>query len=326
MPLVIAADRLGPSENYELRHQALPPLGAGQVRVAIINVAVGFVDVLIARGGYQITPSLPYVPGSEAVGQIVALGADVSGMTVGDRVIVTALGGLFAQEVVVPATALMPCPVQISDAQAAALPTSYTTAWHALIDRGTLKAGEIVLVLGAAGAVGLAAIEIARHAGARVIASASTAAKRALATKAGADASVEARAANWREQIREASGGQAIDVVVDPVGGDATDAAFRTLDWGGRHLVIGFPAGIAALRTNLPLLKGASLVGVDVRKFAEREPEQARANQAEILRLAGQGVLCPRVGCIYPIDDFRLAMDDAFDGQTAGRVIIDMRG
>jgi NADPH2:quinone reductase len=215
-------------------------------------------------------------------------------------------------------------PDALGFAEAAVFPVSYATAWHALVDRGGLKRGETLLVLGAGGATGYAAVQVGKHLGARVIASASSEAKRALALAGGADAAVDARAENWREAVKGANGGKGVDVVFDPVGGEATDPAFRSLGWNGRHLVIGFPGGIAALRTNLPLLKGASLVGVDIRQFGIFEAEKADANRAEIFELAAQGVLRPHIAATYPLEQFRAAMAAATEGKQAGRIVLTM--
>ena len=320
----VIADRFGPPEAYHLRDLPARAVGAGEVRVAIRAAGISYVDVLTAEGRYQVKPPLPFVPGSEAAGVIEELGQGVAGLAVGQRVSVSGWGGLFAQQAVVSARTVRPIPDAIDFAEAAVFPVSYATAWHALVDRGQLRAGETLLVLGAGGATGHAAVQVGKHLGARVIASASSEAKRALALAGGADVAVEARAEDWRDQVKAANGGKPVDVVFDPVGGDATDPAFRCLGWGGRHLVIGFPGGIAALRTNLPLLKGASLVGVDIRQFGELLPDQSEAQRAELFRLAAIGALRPAIAARYPLDRFCEAMAAAAGGQSAGRVVLEM--
>lgn len=322
MPRAVIADAFGSPDAYELRDLPAAPLRAGQVRVAIKAAGISYVDVLTAEGRYQVKPPLPFVPGSEAAGIVTELGEGADGLRIGQRVSVSGWGGLFAEETVLPQRMVRALPDGMDLIEAAVFPVSYATAWHALVDRGQLRAGETLLVLGAGGATGYAAVEVGRHLGARVIASASTESKRALALAGGADAAVDARAEDWRDQIKAANGGRPVDVVFDPVGGDATDPAFRCLGWGGRHLVIGFPGGIAALRTNLPLLKGASLVGVDIRQFGELEPERAEANREEIFRLAAAGVLKPAIAKAYPLEQFRAAMSDAAAGQSAGRIVL----
>lgn len=324
MPRAVVAEQFGPPESYALRELPPKPLGPDQVRIALRAAGISYVDVLTAAGNYQVKPPLPFVPGSEAAGIVTEVGGEVAGLAPGDAVVGSGWGGMFADETVLPARAVKPIPPGMDFATAAVFPVSYATAWHALVDRGQVRAGETVLVLGAGGATGYAAVQVARHLGARVIASASSEAKRALALAGGADASVEAGSEGWREAVRAANGGAPVDVVFDPVGGEATDPAFRALGWGGRHLVIGFPAGIAALRTNLPLLKGASLVGVDIRQFGEREPARAAANRETVFALGGAGVFKPAIARTYPLERFAEAMSEAAKGITAGRIVLTM--
>ena len=324
MPRAVIADAFGPPANYELCEIARREPKPGQVRVAIKAAGISFVDVLTAAGNYQVKPPLPFCPGSEAAGVTVQLGEGVTDFVVGDRVVCSNWCGLFADEAVLPQAALQHIPGSMDFAEAAVFPVSYATAWYALADRGAVQPGETVLVLGAGGATGYASVQVAKQLGATVIGSASSADKRALALSAGADEVVDAGAADWREQVRAANGGKPVDVVFDPVGGDATEPAFRSLGWGGRHLIIGFPGGIAALRTNLPLLKGASLVGVDIRQFGEREPGRAKANRAKIFELAGRGVFKPAIARTYPLGDFAAAMTDAAAGKSAGRIVLTM--
>ncbi|WP_421837612.1 NADPH:quinone oxidoreductase family protein [Novosphingobium sp.] len=324
MPRAVIADELGPPSAYSLRDMPSQPLVPHQVRIAIRAAGISYVDVLTADGRYQVKPPLPFVPGSEAAGEIIEIGSAVTGLILGDRVSASGWGGLFAEEAVLPARAVRKLPDAMGFTEAAVFPVSYATAWHALVDRGLLRAGETLLVLGAGGATGYAAIQVGKHLGARVIASASSEPKRALALAGGADAAVDARAEDWREQVKIANSAKGVDVVFDSIGGAATDPAFRSLGWGGRHLVIGFPAGIAALRTNLPLLKGSSLVGVDIRQFGEFEPEKAEANRGEIFRLAAEGVLRPHIAASYRLEQFREAMTAAAEGAQAGRIVLTM--
>lgn len=324
MPRAVIAEALGPPEAYELREFPSKPLKSNQVRIAIRAAGISFVDVLTAAGQYQVKPPLPFVPGSEAAGIVSEIGGEVIGLVVGDPVVASGWGGMFAEETVLPGRTVRPMPVGMDFAEAAVFPVSYATAWHALVDRAQLRRGETVLVLGAGGATGYAAAQVARHLGARVIGSASSEAKRALALAGGADVVVNAKAADWREQVRAANAGKPVDVVFDPVGGEATDPAFRCLGWGGRHLVVGFPAGMTALKTNLALIKGASLIGVDIRQFGEFEPEKAAANRDAIFALAGRGVLKPAIARRYPLEEFREAMAEAAAGKTAGRVVLEI--
>ena len=322
MSRAVVADALGPIANYTLRAVDPRPPGPGEVRIAVAAAGVSFVDVLVSAGRYQVKPEVPFTPGSECAGIVEAIGGEVIEFAVGQKVIASGWAGIFAECVTLPARSVWPMPAGLSFAEAAVFATSYATAWHALVDRGALQAGETLLVLGAGGATGYAAVQIGAWIGAHVIASASSQAKRDMAAGGGAHAVVDARASDWRDAIRAANGGKPVDVVFDPVGGAATEAAFRTLGWQGRHLIIGFPAGIAAFPTNLPLLKGASLVGVNLAQLATQDPALARANHARILALAAEGRLRPVVAKTYPLEDFASAMEDAARGDTAGRIVL----
>lgn len=324
MPRAVMADQLGPPDNYHLVDHDPGPPSPTQVSISIKAAGISFVDVLTASGGYQVKPPVPFIPGSECAGVVAAVGAEVEGLQVGDKVVASGWGGLFADIANLPARTVRKMPAALSFEEAALFPVSYATAWHALVDRGNLKAGETLLVLGAGGATGYAAVQIGKHLGARVIGSASSESKRALAIAGGADAVIDARGGDWREQVKAANDGKGVDVVFDPVGGETTDPAFRSLAWNGRHLVIGFPAGIAALRTNLPLLKGASLIGVDVRQFGIFEPEKSEANRDTVFALAAEGKLKPAIARSYALEDFRAAMEDAAAGKSAGRIVLVM--
>jgi NADPH2:quinone reductase len=319
----VVGDALGPIENYTLRAVNPRAPGPREVQVAVRAAGVSFVDVLVAAGRYQVRPPVPFTPGSEIAGVVTAVGNEVDGVAVGQPVIATGWHGMFAERVTLPASAVWPKPACLSFAEASVLLVSYATVWHALVDRGKLQRGETLVVLGAGGATGYAAVQIGKHLGARVIASASSEAKRAMATAGGADAVIEARATNWRDQLKSATGGKPVDVVFDPVGGPATEPAFRSLGWDGRHLVVGFPAGIASLATNLPLLKGASLVGVNLNAFAVAEPERARANHLRVVELADVGCK-PVIAQTYDLTQFAAAMRAASQGESAGRIVLTM--
>jgi NADPH:quinone reductase len=324
MPRAVVADQLGPVANYELREYEPGPPKPDQIRIEVKAAGVSFVDVLTAEGKYHVNPPTPFIPGSECAGLIAAVGAEVKRLVVGQRVVATGFGGIFAEAVNLNARSAWPMPQNLSFAEAAVFQVSYTTVWHALVDRGRLQVGESLLVLGAGGATGYAAVQIGKHLGARVIASASSEAKRQLALSGGADAAVNARSDSWRDDIKTANGGKPVDVVFDPVGGLATEAAFRTLGWNGRHLIVGFPGGIAALRTNLPLLKAASLIGVNLRQFGEVEFERAEANRGKVFALAAQGVFRPVVAQSFPLERFAEAMIAAASGHDAGRIVLAM--
>ena len=300
--------------------------GPGEVRVAIEMAGLSYADVLVAQGLYQLKPKLPFTPGSEGAGIITDVGAGVDPARVGERVCVGNFNGTMAQAVLSPADQALPLPDHVSFAQGAVSRVSYGTAYYALHQRGAVQAGESVLVLGAGGAVGQAAVQMAKAMGAFVIASASTPEKRALALACGADAVVDTQSADWRADVRAANGDKAIDVVVDPVGGDMTELAVRSLAWNGRLLVIGFVGGgIPAIRTNLLLLKGASLIGVDARQFGVYETATKNANLRAVMEMFAKGLLVPQVAPPYKLADFRTAMADAFAGKIAGRVVVEMQ-
>jgi NADPH2:quinone reductase len=322
MSRAIIADEFGSPEVYAIREHEAPPPGPGQIRVAIKAIGISYVDVLTAAGKYQVTPPLPFIPGSECAGVVEQVGEGVTHLSVGDRVMGSSFGGIFAEMGTFRASSFNKVPDALTMEEAAVFPPSYTTAYHALVDRGQLKDGEVLLVLGAAGATGIAAIQLGKHLGARVVASASREAKRDLCLAAGADAVVNARSETWRDEVKAACGGRPVDVVFDPVGGTGTDPAFRSLGYNGRHLVIGFTGGIASLKTNLPLVKTASLIGVQLRAFGESEPAKAQANMEKCLELAAAGKFKPMIGRAYRFEEFRNAMNAAFNGEGAGRVVM----
>ncbi|MGQ3052316.1 MAG: NADPH:quinone oxidoreductase family protein [Roseateles sp.] len=291
---------------------------AGQIRVQIKAASLNFPDLLIVQNKYQMKPALPFVPGTEFSGVITELGEGVKGLAVGQRI--AAFGGLggFATEVCIPATLAMPLPDAFSFEDAAAFICTYATSHHALMDRAALRAGETVLILGAAGGVGTAAIQIAKAAGARVIAAAGSDAKCDACKALGADATVNYTSQNLRDELKSLTAGKGPDVIYDPVGGDLAEAAFRSIAWRGRYLVIGFAQGaIPALPLNLALLKGASIVGVFWGEFAKREPG---ANAKMLGEVAGWYAACK----IKPVLDRVLDMEElpaAFARMAARKVV-----
>jgi NADPH2:quinone reductase len=302
-----------------------PEPGLGQLRIAVETVAPSFVDLLYARGGYQLKPALPGIPGSEFCGVVEGCGPGVQDprLAPGTRVAGGAFGGVWAERLCVPAGSVQPLGEGASAAEAAGLAGPYGTAHYALVGRAGLLAGETVFVLGAAGAVGLAAVQVAKALGARVIAGANGERKGQAACAEGADAAVDLSQPGWRDRLKALAPGGTVDVVLDPLGGDYTEPAFRSLGWGGRHLMVGFAGGgIPALRGNLALLKGASLVGVDARQFREREPEAAAANLAAVCKLHARGAIRPRVHAVYPFERWREALAEVEDRRTIGRVVL----
>lgn len=322
MPRAVVGNELGPIENYSLQTYDPGQPKPGEVRIAVKAAGVSFVDILNATGQYQIKPPVPFIPGSELAGVVEAVGDEVTGFMPGQVVTANAYGGVFADVINVRSGNVHSMPTGFTFAEGAVFMVSATTSWHGLVDRGRVQAGETVLVLGAGGATGYAAVQIAKYLGARVIGSASSGEKRAMVLAGGADAVVDARSATWREDVKRANGGKPVDVVFDPVGGTATEPAFRSLAWNGRHLVVGFPGGISSLPTNLPLLKGASLVGVNIQQMSVHDSEQAVANVKTLYTLAGQGLFKPVVAETYPLDKFAEAMNAAAAGQSAGRILI----
>ncbi|HYR24776.1 MAG TPA: NADPH:quinone oxidoreductase family protein, partial [Aquabacterium sp.] len=261
-----------------------PEPGKGEVRVAIKAASLNFPDLLIVQGKYQVKPPLPFVPGAEFAGVVEAVGEGVKHLAVGSHVAGFAGTGGFGTHTIAQAALLMPLPPAFSFEDGAAFLCTYGTTYHGLIDRAALKAGETVLVLGAAGGVGTAAIQIAKAAGAKVIAAASSDEKCALCKELGADATINYSTQNLRDELKTLTEGKGPDVIYDPVGGDLTEAAFRSIAWRGRLLVVGFANGsIPALPLNLALLKGASIMGVFWGEFARREPQN---NAACLMQLA----------------------------------------
>lgn len=320
----VIAHSYGAPEDLRIGEAPDPPVGAGEVRVRVQAAAANFVDALVVSGRYQVKPPLPFIPGAEFSGIVDAVGDGVEGLRPGVRVCGSQFGGAYAELVTLPGHMAFEIPDEMSFSQAAIFRASNGTAYHGLVQRAALRPGETVLVLGAGGAVGYSAVQVAKALGARVIASASSAEKRRAAESAGAYAAIESGAADWRDQVRAAAGGE-IDVVVDPVGGPLSELAFRCLGWGGRHLVIGFAAGdIPAIRTNLALVKGAALIGVDFRRFNLLEPEAAKANTEQLFGFYRDGRLPPQPVRTYPAEAHAEALSDAASGAMIGRRVLDL--
>lgn len=310
-------------DDWRFEEVPLPEPGRGQVLVKVEASAPSFVDLLYARGGYQLKPTLPLIPGSELCGVVERCGPDVpSSLALGTRVVGMVFGGAWAEAVCADVHEICPVAANADPRQAAALAAPYGTAHYALARRGALRAGEAAFILGAAGSVGMAAVQVAKALGARVIAGATGEDKLCAALAAGADAAVDLGKPGWKEKVRAWSAAEGVDVVLDPLGASFTDPAFRTLQWGGRHLVVGFAAGdIPSLKTNLALLKG-SLVGVDVRQFMERQPGEYQTNLASVCDLYDKGALKPLVHSAYPATQWRDALATVEDRKTIGRVVL----
>lgn len=322
----VVAHAFGAPDTFTIEEVPTPLPATGEVTVRIARAAVNFVDLIVSSGRYQVRPPLPFIPGGEFAGVVEAVGDGVSGFKPGDRVCGSKVGGAFAEFVAIDATLVYQLPATLSTADAATFRVNHATAYHALVQRARLAPGETVLVLGAAGAVGTAAIQIAKALGTIVVASASSTEKQALAMAAGADHAITSGAEDWRAQLKAVAPGGA-DVVVDPVGGAATEPAFRSLTRGGRHLVIGFAAGsIPSLPTNLALVKSVSLVGVDVRQFSLLEPAASAANMQALFAMHAEGKLRPAAVEVYALPDFAAAMERVQSGAGTARVALDMGG
>jgi NADPH:quinone reductase len=324
--LAVRGASLGAPETYQLVPFDPGRPGPGEVRFRIRAAAVNFVDVLVATGQYQIKPPTPFIPGAECAGEVVEVGAGVTHLKPGDRVLTSRMGGgAFATVSIAKAEELIAYPDTLTYEEAATFKVSFTTAYLALTDRGSMKSGETVLVLGAAGGVGHAAIQIAKALGAVVIASASTQEKRDLTRAAGADMAIDARSGTWRDDLRAVLGGRRLDIIIDPVGAAASEPAFRSLGWRGRHLVIGFAGGsIPKIPANLALVKGISLIGVDIRQFMLFEPDQAARNIAQLFELHAAHDLKPHIGRRFALADFAEAMTLAASGTCTGRIVLTM--
>lgn len=312
-------------EAIVIEEIADPVPGPDEVVVRVRAAALNFLDTLITRGKYQFKPDLPFSPAAEIAGVVEAVGANVRDLKAGQRVCGYIAWGGAREKVAVPAKLMIPIPEGVSDAAAAGISVTYGTAMHGLKDRGGLKAGESVAVLGASGGAGLAAVEIAKLMGARVIAVASSAEKLAICREHGADELLNYATSDLKTGLRELTGGKGIDVVYDCVGGDYSEAALRSIAWGGRLLVIGFAAGtIPKIPLNLFLLKNAAAVGVFWGEMIMREPEQHRANMIEVLDWCAKGRLKPHVHATYPLARIGEAITALDKRQVTGKLIVEI--
>ncbi len=300
-----------------------PVPGAGEVTIRVHAAALNFFDTLLTRGKYQNKPDFPFSPGGEVAGTIVAVGAGVTGLGAGQRVLAyTGVNG--CREIAVASAAeVLPVPDGVSDEAAAGLTITYGTAIHGLADRAALRTGETVAVLGASGGAGLAAIEIAKLMGARVIAAASSAEKLAVCTAHGADEVIDYATEDLKERLRELTGGNGADVIYDCVGGPYAEPALRSTAWEGRYLVVGFAAGeIPRIPLNLVLLKGASLVGVSFGRFSKMAPDRKRAHIAQVLGWCAEGRLKPHIHSIVPLEGVAAALELLEARKTVGKIIV----
>jgi NADPH:quinone reductase len=317
----------GPILSHRLGSLPAPVPAAGEVLVTIKAAAVNYVDSLVVTGKYQFLPERPFAPGKLPAGVVTAVGTGVQDLKVGDRVLTLAEQGGYAERIVVPARDCFKLPDSMSFVDAASMALVYDTAWFALRERARLRAGESVLVLGATGGVGLASIQLAKALGAKVLAGVANPAKAPLTLSAGADAVIDLSKENLRDALREQvfqnNNGNGVDIVLDPVGGDAFDAALRALAWRGRLVVIGFAAGrIPDVKTNYLLVKNIEVSGLQVSDYRKRTPDLMSRCMEEIFALFEAGKLKPAPTVTHPLEDFARALQDVVDRRVNGRVVL----
>ncbi|WP_417514360.1 NADPH:quinone oxidoreductase family protein [Minwuia sp.] len=316
-------ETLGPTEV--MQYQTLPDLtaGPGEIRVRIRAVGLNFPDILMIAGKYQHKPDLPFAPGMEAAGEVLDVGDGVSGFAPGDRVIIHGKGGMYADEAVVPEAWAVPLPARWSFEEGAAFWSAYSTAYVSLVNRGRLQSGEVLLVHGAAGGVGLAAVELGSALGARVIATVGSDAKAEAVLSKGAEVAIDHRSENFRDRVMEITDGAGADVVYDPVGGEFLFQSLRAIAWGGRLLVIGFAGGtIPDVPANYALLKGCSVIGVRAGEYGRRDPAAGRRNMVHMLDLAADGKLNPHVHSVFPLERAVEALAVISGRQAIGKVVL----
>jgi NADPH:quinone reductase len=325
MPKAVVCRQLGPPENLRLENFASVPLAPGQVRVAVHAAGINFPDILMAAGDYQLKPELPFIPGVEAAGEVVEVAAGADGVAVGDKVVVKLRHGGYSDEIVVTPSQLMPLPSTFDYAAGATFFAAHGTAYHALVDRAKIAAGDVLLVHGAGGGVGLAAVELGKLLGAVVIAAASSEEKLAVAKASGADHAVLYGREPFRDAVKCITDGRGADVVFDPVGGEIFEQSLRCINWGARILVVGFTGGIGLAKTNLVLIKGASVLGVRAGEAARKNPALAEARVKALVGWAESGKLRPNISHRLPLEDYAAAMRLLIDRKAIGRVALMMR-
>ncbi len=313
----------GPPELLVVQDVPMPEPGRGQIRLKVEAAGVNFPDTLIIQNLYQFKPPMPFTPGGEAAGVIDAIGEGVEDLKVGDRAVAMTGNGCFAEYVIANRAQVVPIPGDMPADIAAGFTMTYGTSHHALKQRAQLMPGETLLVLGAAGGVGLTAVELGKLMGATVIAAASTDEKLALCREYGADATINYATANLKDEVKRLTGGKGPDVIYDPVGDKYAEPAFRSIGWNGRYLVVGFAGGnIPSLPLNLPLIKGASIVGVFWGAFTQAEPMVHRANMAELLDWYEAGKLKPHVSKHFPLSEGPTAIRWMMDRKATGKVVL----
>lgn len=318
----VLCNAYGPPSSLSLEEIAAPQLRPGSVIVNVKAAALNFPDVLMIQGKYQSQPEFPFAPGGEYSGIVAAVAPDVQNWQVDDAVFGTNGHGSFAEQVCVPAKRLRRKPDGMSFAQASGISTTYGTSYYALKQRANLQPGESLLVTGAAGGVGLAAVELGKAMGARVIAAASSAEKLRAARSAGADELIDYSDGYLKDKVKALTDGKGVDVIYDPVGGDLFDQCMRCIAWYGRVLVVGFVADIPKLPTNLVLLKSCQVVGVFYGAWSARYPQENSQNFSEMLNLFDNGKINPLVGRVYPLEKYADAMNCLLERQAIGKVVV----
>jgi len=325
MPRAVICHALESLDGLSLQETPRASVGPGQVRVEIHAAGINFPDLLMTTGGYQFKPVTPYVPGMEAAGVVSETGPGVTRFKVGDRVMMGGKTGAFAEEAVVAETQLEPLPDALSFAEGACFRVAYLTAWYALNERAHLKAGEVLLVHGAGGGVGLAAVQIGKMMGATVIGCASSPEKLDVIRANGADHAILYGAGPFKDEVKHLTGGKGADVVFDPIGGEIFEQSLRCMNWGCRLLIIGFTGGVGKAATNLVLIKGASVLGVRAGESAKHDPASGQRSKAALAELAASGRLKPHISHIVPLERWREAFELIRDRKAIGRVVIQTR-
>jgi len=324
MMRAVVCRELGTADKLELVSDwPAPRPGPGEVLIEVKAAGLNFPDVLMIQGKYQYQPDMPFVPGAEFAGVVTAAGEGVSRYQPGDKVVSMGLSGAFAEQVAANENAVFPMPDGLSFEQAAGVSITYFTSYHALKQRANIQAGETLLVLGAAGGVGTTAVELGKLMGAKVIASASSDEKLALCRQLGADQVINYSEVSLKDAVRELTDGRGVDVVYDPVGGDYTEPAVRSMAWNGRYLVIGFASGsIPEIPLNLTLLKGCSIVGVFWGRFSGEQPAENLKNVEELWALFAAGKLNPMITDLFPVEQFEDAFNCLVERKARGKVIL----
>ena len=319
----VLCQAFGAPDDLVIEDIPSPPVPAGAVKIRVRACGVNFPDVLLIQGLYQLQPPFPFSPGLEVAGDVIEIGEGVSHPRIGDRVIATMMYGGFAEEVVAPAAMTLPMPADMKVEHGAGFPLVYGTAHVGLAHRAALKAGETLLVLGAAGGVGLAAVELGKLLGARVIAAASTREKLELTRAYGADYTIDYTSENLRDRVKGLTGGRGADVIFDPVGGDLFDQAVRRIAWEGRYLVVGFASGrIPSLPANIALLKNASLVGLFWGAYLQRDPAVIRDSFSQLFKWYTAGKLKPHIHKTFPLEEASAALRELMERRAMGKVLL----